>query len=56
MTGIMPLAREFGEKLELEPIPVIEPIGEYPYRCRRKDLWGPEAWAEMEAIWKGQPS
>jgi hypothetical protein len=51
MTGILPLARLLGEKLERDEIPTIEPVTTSLYRCTRRDLWPPEAWEEMDAIW-----
>ena len=52
MTGIMPLARKLGEMLDAREIPPLETMDRQVWKMRRKDLWPPEVWDEMEAIWK----
>lgn len=52
--AIMPLARQMGKLLGCrEEIPTIEPIATQQFQFRRKDLWPPHVWAEMEAIRRG---
>lgn len=55
MASFMDQAREL-EKLLGRPasIPTPEPISTPLARCTRKDVWPPEVWAEMQAIWKGE--
>jgi hypothetical protein len=50
----MPLARQLGEKLSLEPIPELEQIAGNTFRCTRKDIWPPDVWEEMNRIWNGE--
>ena len=50
--GILPLTRELGGYFEQskpmdEPGPIDAPV----FRPRREDLWPPEVWAEMQAIY-----
>ena len=57
--GVLPLARQLGDNLGGEPagLPAIEraaQIENYPTRPRRRDLWPPEIWAEMEQIRNGE--
>jgi hypothetical protein len=53
--GVMPLARELGERLDThEAIPTLEPITKRPQRMTRKDLWPADEWAKMEKIWRGE--
>lgn len=54
IAGVMPLARQLGDKLDLDPIPPLEPIDGHVFRCNRKSFWGPEAWDEMQRIWNGE--
>lgn len=55
MTGVLPLAREFGKMLDTrEEIPVAEPIQRRPYYPSRRDVWPPEVWDEMQRILRGE--
>lgn len=55
LDGIMPLARKFGEMVGAGgEIPACPQISDHQFRFRRKDLWPPEVWAEMESIRKGE--
>ena len=49
MSGILPLARQLGEVVGTDPIPVIEQINgpQRPTRGR----WPADVWTEMEAIY-----
>lgn len=53
-TPVMPLSRELAEKLDVEPIPELQPIQNSPFRPRRQDLWPADVWEEMEAIRRGE--
>ncbi len=48
---ILPLARKLGDAMGLDPIPEVEPITQTVWRAQRRDLWSPEALAEMKRIW-----
>lgn len=58
LSGIMPLTRELGSyvinpwKRERDPLPVIQTADTPVSHLRRKDLWPPEAWAEIESIYR----
>lgn len=52
LSGIMPLTRELGGFFEhSRPMDEPQAIDTPMNRPRRRDLWSPEAWAEMQAIW-----
>lgn len=52
--GVLPLARELGDKLGAAPIPPVQPIINHQFRPTRADLWPPEVWDEMQAIYRGE--
>ncbi len=51
--GIMPLARQLGDCLGASPLPEITEI-KMPQRPTKRSAGTPEAWAEMQAIYRGE--
>ncbi len=51
--GVMLLARQLGDCLGAKPSPELTEI-EMPQRPTKRSVWTPEAWAEMQAIYRGE--
>lgn len=55
MTGLLPLARKFGEMLEANSVvEPTEPIEQHVLYPSRRDVWPRDEWEKMQRIRNGE--